>query len=260
MRSESEKKVLVQEQFSRTAQEYVTSAVHADTDALQEVVNVLAPKKTWTVLDIATGGGHVAKAVAPYVNHVVAADLTKTMLQTAKDYLQSASVHNVSYVMADAEQLPFLDRDFDAVTCRIAAHHFPNPKLFIQESARVLHPGGHFLLVDNIVPDDCELGDFYNELEQLRDISHVRCASVSEWTDWMQEEGLEITFAKEKIKTFQYDTWLKRMAKTQEQQERVGQWIRSADAKVKEFFRVNVENGEVHSFISIEWMALCVKR
>lgn len=53
------------------------------------IVEWTAPKESWIVLDIATGGGHTAKALAPYVNQVFATDLTKEMLSHTSLHLKA---------------------------------------------------------------------------------------------------------------------------------------------------------------------------
>jgi ubiquinone/menaquinone biosynthesis C-methylase UbiE len=105
------------------------------------MITWLNPESNWWVLDVAICGGHVAKTISPYVYHVCATDLTKKMLEAARSHV-SLDRLNVSYIEADAEKLPFLDQTVDLVICRIAVHHFPNPKVFLQETARVLKKNG----------------------------------------------------------------------------------------------------------------------
>lgn len=250
-------KQLVQSQFAQSAQAYVTSSSHADADKLAEMVGWLAPEPNFITLDIATGGGHVAKALAPHVAHVVATDITPTMLATARGFLRESETLNVSYVLADAEDLPFLEDSFDCVTCRIAAHHFPDPMRFVKEAARVLRPRGRLLIVDNVVPEDASLADFYNHLEKLRDESHVRCAPVSEWTQWITDASMHILRQQVTHKPFAFDPWVHRMARSAEQVADVARWLLEADAKSADFFAITVADGHPASFEGLEWMALC---
>ncbi|WP_231514904.1 class I SAM-dependent methyltransferase [Oceanobacillus salinisoli] len=114
------------------------------------LVDWLSPDLQMSVLDIATGGGHVAKTLSPFVQTVFATDLTKEMLAVTANYLHDYK--NIHYVIADAEDLPFLDQSFDIVTCRIAAHHFQDKERFIQGVKRVLKDDGKFLFIDNVTP------------------------------------------------------------------------------------------------------------
>jgi ubiquinone/menaquinone biosynthesis C-methylase UbiE len=144
----------VREQFGATAEDYVASRTHAAGDDLAQLVAWAEGGPAKRALDVATGGGHTALALAPHYGRVVASDLTPRMLATARAFIRARGGANVAPACADAEALPFRDAAFDAVTCRIAPHHFGDPARFVREAARVLRPGGLFLLEDSVVPDD----------------------------------------------------------------------------------------------------------
>src|SRR5262245_46973910 len=194
-------KSLVQQQFGAHAAAYATSAVHAKGASLGRLVELMRPKADWRALDIATGAGHTAAAFAPHVAHVIASDITEEMLGEAKKLAVAKSLGNMETAAADAEALPFADARFDLVTCRIAAHHFPDVGRFVTEVRRVLKPGGTFALVDNISPDDASTPGFteaelrdaafaYNSFEKLRDPSHGRCLGLAEWGGVIAAAGL----------------------------------------------------------------------
>ena len=75
-----QEKARVQAQFGANAAMYGDSPVHAKGASLARVVDLVQPRATWRALDVATGGGHMALAVAPHVAAVVASDLTPQML------------------------------------------------------------------------------------------------------------------------------------------------------------------------------------
>ncbi|KEP25031.1 class I SAM-dependent methyltransferase [Bacillus zhangzhouensis] len=100
MNSDQAKRKVV-EQFGRNAEKYVTSQAHAKGADLDLIVEWTAPEESWVVLDIATGGGYTAKALAPYVYQVFATDLTKEMLSNTSLHLKAYS--HIFYVLADAE-------------------------------------------------------------------------------------------------------------------------------------------------------------
>lgn len=258
MRNEENLKQAVKEQFSRNAEKYVLSETHAKSDDLYQLTQWLEPQKGWDVLDIATGGGHVAKQLAPYIAHLFAADLTKEMLATAQKYLKQFA-DNIWYVVADAENLPFLDHTFDAVTCRIAAHHFPNPQQFILEATRVLKPGGKLLLIDNIAPDDDILDAYVNKLEKLRDTSHVRCYRKREWLLWTEDAGLKERSSRVRKKTFDFTTWVKRTTESEKQVNEVREHILKAPDDIKEYIGAAIIEGEISSITIDEWMVLLTK-
>jgi ubiquinone/menaquinone biosynthesis C-methylase UbiE len=216
-------KSLVQSQFGANASNYSTSAVHAKGASLQRLVDLVAPKATWSALDIATGAGHTAFKIAPHVRDVIASDLTPEMLVEAAKLARERGLVNVSTAAADAEQLPFEDTRFDLVTCRIAPHHFPDIPAFVAEVARVLKLGGTFALVDNVTPDAettpgfapgelDEAGTIYNSFEKIRDPSHGRAWSTLEWRDVVARSGLTITHVEHCAKVMDFDTWCTTMA------------------------------------------------
>lgn len=255
---EKDQKAKVQEQFSRSAEEYVTSKTHAKGNDLPVIVEWLQPSQQWSVLDIATGGGHVVKTLSPYVKQIIATDLTPQMLITAQKHLDT-SCKNVTYVVADAESLPFLNETFDAVTCRIAAHHFPNPQDFVSEVSRILKLGNRFLLIDNISSVDIKLDVFINTLEKLRDDSHLRCYSIDEWTAWFEEHGLTIIKSEKRRKKLEFPVWVRRTTQSEEQVKAVIDFILGADQEKLDYFSVVMKDGEIESIEIDEWMVMVEK-
>ena len=198
---------LVRKQFGANAERYVTSAVHAAGASLDRLVAIAAPRLEWRVLDIATGGGHTALALAPHVREVVATDLTPAMLDAARAHLESKGVTNVVYQEADATRLPFPDGAFDLVTCRVAPHHFPDVPAFVAETHRVLRTGGLAVVIDNIVPEQVESADFINSFEKRRDPSHNRCLSMTEWVDVFTSAGFQDLQVEHFLKPIEFEAW-----------------------------------------------------
>src|SRR5436190_14628722 len=130
-----QKKTQVQDYFSRTAESYVASFSHRSGDDMQRLIELGEWNPHLQALDIATGGGHTALAVAPYVAQITVSDLTPRMLEKARDFLLSQGVTKAQFQVADAEDLPFADATFDRVTCRIAPHHFPDMARAVKEVA-----------------------------------------------------------------------------------------------------------------------------
>jgi ubiquinone/menaquinone biosynthesis C-methylase UbiE len=249
----------VQAQFGQNAEKYVSSPGHAHGSDLALAVEWLQPTSHDVALDIATGGGHVAKTLAPFVHSVTVTDLTENMLETARNHLTESGVQNAQYVLADAEELPFLHHSFDIVTCRIAPHHFPHPDAFIREVARVLRPNGRFLLIDNVAPDNKSLADFVNLVETIRDPSHVECLSVIQWRRLLEEQGFTITQDNVRKKTYPLQSWVDRMAPTDAHRLAVSSMLLHAPLDVKNDFEVVIQDETVLSFATNEWIALAKK-
>lgn len=182
-----------QEQFGRQAAQYVHSSTHSTGDTLQVVVDWADPKGTERTLDVATGVGFTAFALAPQVASAVAYDLTPQMLQEAVMLARQRGLSNVSFVQGLAEHLPFPDGSFDIHTCRTAAHHFQSAADYLGEARRVLRPGGQVIMLDTVTTEDREVDAWQSHVELLRDPSHVRDYSPSEWLGFFQAAGLQVT-------------------------------------------------------------------
>lgn len=202
MTDDTGQKAAAAESFDEHASAYVESDVHRAGEDLATLADWVSDATR--ALDVATGAGHTAGAVLDRrVPEVVVTDAAPAMIRTAE-----SEFPGVSGAVGDAEALPFVANAFDAVTCRIAAHHFPDPGVFVREVARVLEPGGVFALEDNIAPDDDDLDDFLNRVERLRDPSHARSYRESEWRRWVADAGFEIEEATVLKKTIDYRDWV----------------------------------------------------
>jgi ubiquinone/menaquinone biosynthesis C-methylase UbiE len=202
-------KTLVQEQFGKTAASYLTSTPHALGKSLERLVALTAPQKSWRVLDVATGGGHVAYTFAPHVARVWATDITQEMLDMVKAEALKRGLANLRTAYAKAEALPFEDASFDLVTCRIAPHHFDSIPEFLAEAHRVLKASGTFAVVDNVVPDG-SVGDYINAFERFRDPSHLRAWTMAEWRAALAQAGFVIGHEEQLYKQMEFKSWAAR--------------------------------------------------
>ncbi len=196
----------VQERFGEFAQRYVKSSVHGTGYSLDRLIELVAPQQGQRMLDIATGGGHVAKALAASGAMVVASDLTIPMLQAARASISEAGI-DAAYLRTDAQHLPFATGSLDAVTCRLAAHHFPNVAEFVRECARVVRAGGRVGLVDQVGPQETQAARYANAFEKLRDPSHVWEHGQNGWKDMFSDAGLHITHAEVSRSRLDFNWW-----------------------------------------------------
>jgi len=204
------------ERFSQFAQSYVTSETHSQGADLDRVLEVSAPQANWIACDIATGGGHTALKLAPHVRRVIATDYALPMLDSARKFILGKGAANVDFVPADAENLPFADNAFDLITCRIAAHHFPDIFRFVQESARALKPGGRFVVQDHVLPEDAEAAAYIEAFERLRDPSHNRALAEYEWRGTFLDAGLTVEHAEQLDRPAKLIDWAERQGCTPE--------------------------------------------
>ena len=210
MTDAGDSKKLSRERYGRFAESYVESRSHAKGWDLDRLIEIVAPRADQTVLDVATGGGHTALKMAPHVRRVVATDLTPEMLVAARTFVEEQGATNVEFQPADAENLPFEAGEFDLVTCRIAAHHFPDAGRFVGEVARVLKPGGLFWLQDHVLSEDPATADYADGFEKLRDPSHNKAYSERQWREMIEASGLQVEHAEQIVKRHPFDSWTRR--------------------------------------------------
>ncbi|MHB1513926.1 MAG: class I SAM-dependent methyltransferase [Acidiferrobacter sp.] len=171
----------VTRQFDSVAAHYETSPIHAhgpDLPLFRATAESLRPRHA---LDVGCGPGHVALVLAPFCETVQAVDASLAMVKIASARAQDAACTNIVCQQAAVASLPFADASMDLVTCRFSAHHWRNLSSGLQEIARVLRPGGTFILTDSVAPDDPLSDTHLQTIELLRDTSHVRNLTVSAW-------------------------------------------------------------------------------
>jgi ubiquinone/menaquinone biosynthesis C-methylase UbiE len=228
-----EQKERVVEQFGRAANAYATSAVHARGDSLGILVDLVRPQPTWHALDVGTGAGHTALAMASHVAHVVATDLTPAMLAETARLAKERSLSNVEIRDADAEALPFPDESFDLVTCRLAFHHFPHPATAVREFARVLRPGGVLGFADNIAVEDPDGAAYYNAYEKLRDPSHHEVLPLSRLIALFETIGLHVDATRSFSKEFEFEPWADRMHVSAPDKARLTEMLRTCPTSAR---------------------------
>lgn len=255
-----EVKRLVQSLFGGSAQQFVDSKLHREGDDLQRMVALAALTGQERVLDVATGGGHTALAFSYHAKEVVASDLTPRMLEAAERFVVSRGRSNVVFQQADAESMPFADADFDVVTARLAPHHFPSPPRFVAEVARVLRPGGRFILDDNMGPEDDELDAFMDRFERWRDPSHVRALRLSQWQALCESSGLRVHHTDPLTKkVYPYVEWTERMRLPRAESAALADWLLAAPPKCRDFFEITVRDGNVVSLCATFGILIAVK-
>lgn len=243
----------VQIQFGASAAAYATSEVHAKGESLTILAELLAPQPTWQVLDVATGAGHTALRFAPQVANVIATDLTPEMLRQTAELASKRGLTNVETKRADAESLPFEPASFDLVTCRLALHHFPNPRQAIQEMARVLKPGGWLGFTDNVVVADQSAAGYYNAYEKLRDPSHNWVYPVARLQAMFEQAGLTITATRQLSKEFEFHQWADRMQVSEVNKQKLRQMMQQLPATLQPLFAPRWPDGTPFVEASPAW-------
>ena len=193
-------------------------------------------------LDVATGTGFTALAFAPHVRSVVGLDVSSGMLEQARQQQAAQGIANVTWTEGAAESMPFADETFTLVTCRVAPHHFLSLPKFLSEVARVLKPGGRFLLADTCVPDEDPIaGQWQNRVEVLRDPSHVGNRSPREWRTLMEQAGLQVQEISEPVGdiAITLNDWMVKAGCTPAQEAQVREAFAAAPAEAIRAFQIH---------------------
>jgi ubiquinone/menaquinone biosynthesis C-methylase UbiE len=210
------------------------------------------------VLDAATGAGFTAIAFAPQAESVTGIDVSEGMLAQARANSKAAGLSNITYQEAAVERMPFPDASFHLVTCRIAAHHFQSVPAFLRESYRVLQPGGRLLIADTCVPDGGgELDRWQNEVELLRDPSHIRNYSPTEWRDYLSVAGFEVQeiSSQDWLVPVTFADWLKKSSCTGDPAMRLRMMFQEASPELRAAYHIRPATG---GDIAFAWMRVLI--
>jgi SAM-dependent methyltransferase len=203
--------------WSERAQLYRESEAHREGEDLDLIVEWSEGAEN--ALDVATGGGHVARRLREAGINVVTVDPAPGMQAD---------------VLSRAEDIPFADDSFDVVACRVAAHHFEDVPKALAEMARVSRD--RVIVVDNAFLDDS-----VEEADRVRDPSHVRNYTEDEWRGFFEAAGLRVDQLRHLDKPIEVEPWL----------ERAGSHGAEAE-RVRELLGDRIENG----WITLERLAI----
>ncbi len=202
----------VHHQFDPQAGAYLNSAIHAqgpDLQRAQEIVGQCARRSR--LLDLGCGAGHLSFALAPLCEQVTAVDPSPGMLHTVAHAAVDKGLANITPVQAQAEHLPLADAGFDIVATRYSVHHWQDLPRALAEMRRVVQPGGLLLVIDIEGHEDPLVDTHLQAMELLRDRSHVRDRSPSEWARLLTAAGFGEVQHQSWPSTLAFNDWVARM-------------------------------------------------
>ena len=240
-----------QAQYARHARRYAESGLHRRGESLETVRSLACATPAQTALDIGTGTGFTAFALAGDGASVLAVDLTPEMLAEGRRLATEMGLEaNLNWLLAVAERLPIPDDTFPVVTCRYASHHFHDLPRALRELARVARPGGRIVLCDVVAPEAPELVQLMNKLEQLRDPSHVWDYPVSQWREeLLPAAGLQVVEVVPGKNPQLFSEWVHRAGTPPAAVEQLVMLFAEASREARPPFDVRLEGAE----ISFSW-------
>ncbi|SDA83507.1 MULTISPECIES: class I SAM-dependent methyltransferase [unclassified Janthinobacterium] len=227
---------VVTEQFGKTANAYLSSAVHAQGADLVLMQEGARRHGKPVVLDLGCGAGHASFAVAPVAASVIAYDLAQPMLDVVDHAKAQRGLHNIRTQQGDVARLPFADASFDMVVTRFSAHHWNDVAAALAEAWRVLRPNGTLLVVDIVAPKTALYDSTLQAVEMLRDASHVRDYRTCEWGAKFDNAGFAHSLRSVWKLTMRFDEWVARMRTPSERVAAIRHLFDGAPEEARRYF------------------------
>ena len=233
----------VRTQFDPRARDYLTSAVHASGPDLAHAGDLVRQTAAGTgrALDVGCGAGHLAFALAPHVEHIVALDPSPGMLSTVASGAAERGSSRIEVRQGSAESLPFAAASFDLVCTRYSAHHWTRLEAAVRDMCRVLAPGGHALVIDTLGAEDALTDTYLQAIELLRDVSHVRNRSVDEWRSLLRSAGFTALDHREWPTRLEFSSWVARMRTPADRVAAIRSLQQAAPREVKEALAIEAD-------------------
>jgi ubiquinone/menaquinone biosynthesis C-methylase UbiE len=176
------------DRFARTADRVAARQDARAAQLAEKVRDFVQPRGDERALDVGTGAGALAFALAPLVREVVGLDPVRALLELARE----RAWPNTEFVEGDGTALPFADASFDLTGTHRTLHHVPRPERVVAEMERVTRPGGRVLVVDQLAPDDAAAAAKQHEFETARDPSHTRLLTDAELRELFTVNSLSL--------------------------------------------------------------------
>lgn len=243
---------IVDDQFGAQANAYVLSAVHAAGDDLDALEAVAAREKPDRAVDVGSGGGHVAYRLASHARLVTAVDLSAAMTEAVMGTARQRGLSNIETCVAPAERMPFDDASFDFLACRFSAHHWRDFAAGLREARRIVKPGATAVFIDVVSPGHAGFDTHLQTVEILRDPSHVRDYTASEWMAALDRAGFRVRNTQTRRLRIDYPSWIERMRTPEAHQAAIRSLQRGASAETATYYAIEQDGSFTLDTLQIE--------
>lgn len=252
---QNDHKETVQAQFDSQAHAYLHSTVHAvgpDLLRATELISQSIPAASGRFLDVGCGAGHLSFAAAKALASVVAIDPSPNMLATVSQAATEKGLTNIRTRQTTAESMPFDDGQFCVVASRYSAHHWLKLPEALKEMRRVVKPGGYFLMIDIEGDEDPLVDTHLQTIEVLRDRSHIRDRSPSEWERLITDAGFSMIEHHSWMTRLAFEPWVTRMRTSPERIAMIRTVQQEAPAEVRKALAIE-EDGSFSMKTGLWW-------
>jgi SAM-dependent methyltransferase len=181
---------LSDDRWSRTAVRLAELEEHRREAFTEAVRAFVQPSGDEHALDLGTGTGALAFALAPYVVDVLAVDNSAALL--AEGRRRGEAFPNVTFVEADATNLDVRRGTFDLSGCSRVLHHVPRPEMIVASLARAIRFGGRVVVIDQIAPADPLVALELDRFERARNPEHQRLLPDADVRGLLEANGLVV--------------------------------------------------------------------
>ncbi len=251
---------MVSNAWSARSTSYATSELHKSGPSLVKLLALARPNVGDVCLDLGTGTGHTAAALAEHAAQVIGLDVSTGMLRAAGELYRRP---NLEFIQAPAQETGLPSESFDIITARHTLHHHPDLAATLAEAARLLKPGGRLVIADEVTPDAAvndTVDAWYDALERTRDYTHVRAYTLGEWQTFIAGSGLSWIVGDSRTHyPIDVKSWLERMNLDVLTTEAAYDLLATADARAKDVFEIEYEGTRAVRFQMPVALILAVK-
>lgn len=163
-----------------------------DIEHLNRILDVLSIQEDDKILDLGTGNGYLAFAIAEKhpKTTVVGLDIVSKTLEQNKELALKQGILNLEFIDYDGMTFPFKSNTFNWIVTRYALHHFPNIQYTFNEIARILKPNG-FIFISDPTTNSIDTNGFVDSYMQLKDDGHNKFYSLTEFIKFASNSKME---------------------------------------------------------------------
>jgi SAM-dependent methyltransferase len=207
--SDHELKAFVKDRFTKTAEVFGDYAVSHRVTEAESLAHMVSAGAEDRAVDLACGPGTLALRFAKHVRWVCGLDFTPAILERARQTAaHEGLLHKMTFAIGDAQSLPFADASLDIAVTSYSLHHISDPARVIAEMARVVRRGGRVGVIDIEAPEDPKVRELNHRIEFIRDNSHSRSLTQSEFEAMFAAAGLRIIHMQHKGHPRTFEHWM----------------------------------------------------
>ena len=219
-------------------------------DFLTKMIHFGEPQPFMKALDVGSGPGVVAAAVAPLVDQVTGIDISEEMVGKANG---AHGAPKVRFQLADVENMPFAAGTFHLATARMVFHHVADCARGLREVNRVLAPGGRLVLCEGVPPDHLTRAR-YEEIFALKEERHT--FSEAELINLFDGAGFEnILVMPHFMRQVSLNNWLQNGALDDGTIREIRRLHVEADDHFKRIYRLTERDGDVF----MDWKFIIIR-